>query len=71
MKLVAKHTELVQLIQKFVQRSHVVIFHNERTWSTPIAPKTHILVCFIVFGCIWDHFVSAWNSAQNGVNWFN
>jgi len=31
MKLVAKHTELVQLIQKFVPRSHVVIFRNERT----------------------------------------
>ena len=31
MKLDAKHTELVQLIQKFVPRSLVVIFRNERT----------------------------------------
>ena len=31
MKVGAKHTELVQLIQKFVPRSHVVIFFNEHT----------------------------------------
>ena len=30
-KVGAKHTELVQLIQKFLPRSHVVIFCNERT----------------------------------------
>ena len=28
----------------------------------PIGPKTHVLLCFIVFGCIWDHSVTAWNS---------
>jgi hypothetical protein len=31
MKLGAKHTELVQLMQKFVPRSHVVIFPNKST----------------------------------------
>jgi len=31
MKHGAKFTELVQLMQKFVPRSHVVIFRNERT----------------------------------------
>jgi hypothetical protein len=31
MKLVAKHTELVQLMQKFVPRSRVAIFRKQRT----------------------------------------
>ena len=31
MKLGAKRGELVQLLQKFVPQSHVVIFRNERT----------------------------------------
>ena len=39
MKLDAKHNELVQLIQKFVTRSHVGIFLNERTQSTLVDPK--------------------------------
>ena len=39
MKLVAKHTELVQFIQKFVPRSHDGIFHNKCTQSTPLDPK--------------------------------
>ena len=39
MKLVAKQTELVQLMQKFVPQSHVGIFRNERTQSTPLDPK--------------------------------
>ena len=37
MKLDAK--QLVQLMQKFVPRSHIEIFHNERTQSTPLDPK--------------------------------
>ena len=44
-KLGAKRGELVQLMQKFVPRSHVVMF-----W------------------CIWDHFVTAWNLLQNILN---
>ena len=39
MKLGAKRGELVQLMQKFVPRSDVGIFLNERTKSTPLDPK--------------------------------
>ena len=39
MKLGAKRGELVQLMQKFVPRSHIAIFRNERTQSTPLDPK--------------------------------
>ena len=28
-------------------------------------------MCFVVFGCIWDRFVTAWNLVQNGLNWCN
>ena len=45
MKLVAKHTEQVQFLQKLVPRSHDVIFRNERTQSTPLDPK---LTCWCV-----------------------
>ena len=39
MKLDAKPCELVQLMPKFVPRSHIGIFRNERTQSTPFDPK--------------------------------
>jgi len=39
MKLGAKRGELVQLMQKFVPRSHIGIFRNGRTLSTPLDPK--------------------------------
>jgi len=39
MKLGAKRDELVQLMQKFVPRSHIGIFRNGRTLSTPFDPK--------------------------------
>ena len=39
MKLGAKQCELVQLMQKYVPRSHVGIFCNGRTQSTPLDPK--------------------------------
>ena len=51
MKLVAKHTELVQLMQKSVPRSHDVIFWNERTWSTPLTLNSR----FGAFLTIWVH----------------
>ena len=38
MKLEAKRGELVQLKQ-FMPQSHVGIFRNERTQSTPLDPK--------------------------------
>jgi len=45
MKLGGKRAELVQ---KFVPRSRVEIFHNERTQSTPFDPK-------LSFWCISNH----------------
>jgi len=39
MKLGAKWVEVVQLIQKFVPRSRIRCFHNERTQSTPLDLK--------------------------------
>ena len=38
MKLGAKRCELVQLLQKFVPRSHNGIFRNENNQSTPLDP---------------------------------
>ena len=63
MKLVAKRAELVQ---KFVPRSGVGIFRNQCTRSTPIVPKTDVLVRFVLFECIRDHLVALQNSAENG-----
>ena len=34
----------------------------------PIGPFTHVLVSFVPFGCIWDHYVALRNSVQNGPN---
>jgi hypothetical protein len=45
MKLGSKRSELVQLMQKFVPRNLVGIFHNKRTRSTPLDPK-------LMFWCI-------------------
>ena len=36
-----------------------------------MGPKTQVLLHFIMFGCIWDCFVTALNSVQNGPNWCN
>ena len=52
-KLGAKRAELVQ---KFVPRSRVGIFHNERTRSTPMDPKlTFWCVSYYLgaFGTVW------------------
>ena len=54
MKLGAKRGELVQLIQKFVPRSHVGIFRNERTQSTPLDPNS----CFGALHSVWVHLGS-------------
>src|SRR6185437_7837635 len=53
MKLGAKRAELVQ---KFVPRSRVGIFHNERTQSSPLDPKlTFWCVSYYLgaFGTVW------------------
>jgi len=52
-KLDAKRAELVQ---KFVPRSRVRIFHNERTRSTPLDPKLMfwcVLYYLGAFGTVW------------------
>jgi len=49
MKLGAKRDELVQLMQKFVPQSRIVIFGNERTRSTPLDPK-------LMFLCVSQYF---------------
>ena len=46
-KLSGKRAEL---LQKFVPRSHVGIFHNERTRSAPLDPK----LMFSAFRTIWE-----------------
>ena len=51
-----------KLRRNFSQRAHKI---------HPIGPWPHVLVRFIVFWCIWDHFVTAWNSVQNRMNWCN
>ena len=45
MKLGAKWSELVKLMQKFTPRSRVQIFRNECTRSTPLDPK--LMFCFV------------------------
>ena len=46
-----------ELVQKFVPRSRVGIFRNERTRSIPVDPKL-VLVRFVLFGCIEDRLVA-------------
>ena len=45
-----------ELLQKFVPRSRVGIFFNERTRSTPLDPKPMFFVRFVLFGCIRGPF---------------
>jgi hypothetical protein len=52
MKIDAKRAEVEQLVHKFVQRSRVGIFRNERTRSTPLDPK-------LIFWCVLDRFINA------------
>ena len=54
MKLGAKWAELMQLIQMFVPRIRVEIFHIERTQSNPLDPK-------LVFRCISYCFATVVN----------
>ena len=45
--------------RNFSQRTHL---------TDPIVPQTIVIVHFIHFGCVSDHFVTARNSAQNWSN---
>ena len=64
-KLGAKWTELVQ---KFVPRSRVGIFHNERTQSTPLDPKQMFWCVLYYLEFIRDRLVALRNSVQNEPN---
>jgi len=57
------------LVQKFMPRSRVGIFRNERTRSTTLASKLTFWCVFILFGCIWDRLVAVQNSVPNWPKW--
>ena len=50
MKLGVKLGELMQLMQKFVPRSDIGIFRDERTKSTPLDPKLMIWSVLLSLG---------------------
>ena len=54
-KLVAKRAEQVQ---KFVPRSHVGIFRNERTRSTPLDPNLRVWCVSYYLGAFWTVWLS-------------
>ena len=63
-KLGAKRAELVQ---KFVPRSRVGIFRNERTQSTPLDPK--LTFCYVLhylgaFGTVWLPYETRCKTAE-------
>ena len=70
-KLGAKRARLVQLMQKFVPRCLVGIFHKEHSRSTPLDPKLLFWCVSFLVGCIWDRFATAQNLLQNAPNWCN
>ena len=57
-----------ELVQKFVPRSDVGIFHNERTRSNPLDPKLTFWVYVVLFGCIRDRLVALRTSVENVPN---
>src|SRR6185295_8225519 len=44
----------------FSQRTHPIVH---------VGTETHVLVCFVLFGCIWYRLVTLQNSVQNGLKW--
>src|SRR6185312_465276 len=63
-KLGAKRAELVQ---KFVPRSRVGIFHNEHTRSNSLDPKlTFWCISYYLgaFGTIWLPYKTRWKTSQ-------
>ena len=51
--------KMAELVQKFVPRSRVRIFRNERTRSTPLDPKLMfwgVSYYLCAFGAVWLHF---------------
>jgi hypothetical protein len=64
-KFCAKRAELVQSMQKFVPRSRVGIFRNERTQSNPLDCKS----IFCAFRSVWVHLQSFRNCIKLGAKW--
>ena len=66
-KLAAKRAKLVQLMQKFVPRCHVRIFHNEHSRSTPLK-LMFLCVSFrsCVFGTVLLLHETCYKTRQNG-----
>ena len=63
-ELGAKRAELVQ---KFVPRSRVGIFHNERARSTPLVPKLMFwCVSYYLgaFGNVWLRYETRWKTGR-------
>ena len=52
-------------MQKSVAWRHIVIFRNQRTWSTPLDPKQS----FGAFRSIWVHLGSFRNCMKLGAKW--
>ena len=67
-KLGAKRAEQVQ---KFLPRSRIRIFRNERTRSTPLDPKLMFWCVSYCLGAFWSVSLPARSSIQNGLNWCN
>src|SRR6185437_10654948 len=67
-KLGAKRAELVQ---KFVPRSHVRIFRNERTRSTPLDPELTVwcvLYHLGAFGTVWLPYETRCKTGRTSAN---
>ena len=64
-KLDAKQAELMQLMQKFMPRSHIVIFRNERTRSTPL----HRILMFWCVYSVLVHLGMFYYDSKLGAKW--
>jgi len=65
MKLGAKRAECGAFIAKVRATKP---YQNFSQWTHPIhpiGPRTHVLLRFVLFGCISDRSVTLWYSVQN------
>ena len=68
-KLAAKRAKLVQLMQKFVPRCLVRIFHNELSRSTPLDPNLMfwcVSFCLGAFGTVLLLHETCYKTRQTG-----
>ena len=66
-KLDAIWAELLQLVKKVHATKSCGTFSHRMHLVHPMGPKTHVLLSIVVFGCIWDCFVTIRNSVQFGL----